>query len=236
MFLPRRNWSCPMKFGRASRALAAACCAVLVFCAAHYSFGPRAAGAERVKAVVENPGLANADGNWARFRGPNGSGISFDKDIAVEWTESDFLWKVRIPGTGHSSPCVWDDFVFVCTATDDGLERALVCLDAASGDTRWTRKLPFKVDKKHQKNSYASCTPATDGERVYVAFSSMEQYRLFAFDFEGKQLWHYDLGPYQSQHGSGTSPIVFEDLVLLGNDQDGPSSIEIGRASCRERV
>lgn len=192
--------------------------------------------AERTAAVIENPGLPHAEENWARFRGPNGTGISLDREIPVEWTEDEYLWKTRVPGTGHSSPCVWGDRVFVGTASDDGLERDLVCLDAVTGEIRWLKKLAFGVDKKHPKNSYASCSPATDGQRVYIAFSSMEQYSLFAFDLEGNEVWRYNLGKFESQHGSGTSPIVFEDLVLLGNDQDGPSSIvALDRKTGQER-
>jgi hypothetical protein len=82
-----------------------------------------------------------------------------------------------------------------------------------------------ETHKIHRLSSYASATPATDGKRVYVPFSKESEYSLFAFDFEGKQLWKCDLGPFISQHGSGTSPILFEDLVILGNDQDGDSSI-----------
>jgi outer membrane protein assembly factor BamB len=205
--------------------LSALAAVVLAYSVGLASFRVAVSAAERAPAVVENPGLEGADGSWPRFRGPNGTGISFDQDIPVRWTESDFLWKVTLPGIGHSSPCVWGDRLFVCTASDDGLERSLVCLDALTGETRWTSTLRFEIDKRHDKNSFASCTPATDGERVYVAFSSTEQYSLLAFDFEGAQVWRYELGPYQSQHGSGTSPMVFEDLVYLGNDQDGPSSI-----------
>src|SRR5262249_16592719 len=60
---------------------------------------------------------------------------------------------------------------------------------------------------------------------VYAAFSKESEYSLLAFDFDGKPLWKCNLGPYESQHGSATSPIVFDGLVVLGNDQDGPSFV-----------
>ncbi len=98
-------------------------------------------------------------------------------------------------------------------------------LSATTGEIRWIRRLDFETDKLNQRNSHASATPACDGQRVYVAFGSDPSYLLLAYDFDGKELWRYDLGPFESQHGSGISPIVFEDLVILGNDQDGPSFI-----------
>lgn len=225
MFSPISRPSLPMKWKTRYLVLCALPCLVAFVALGYRRSGAIALAADRAPEAVENPGLPGAEGNWARFRGPNGTGISLDPNIPVEWTESDFLWRVPISGTGHSSPCVWGEFVFVCTASDDGLQRSLLCLDAATGTTHWTRELEFEVDQKHEKNSYASCSPATDGERVYVGFSSENQNSLFAFDFDGKEIWRYELGPYKSQHGSGTSPVVFEDLVFFGNDQDGPSSI-----------
>src|SRR3989337_1547810 len=163
--------------------------------------------------------------NWARFRGANGLGVSLDKSIPVGWTESDYLWKAEMPGLGHSSPCVWEDSVFLTTAIDEGRRRAVVCVRASTGEVRWVRELASEKAQKSERNSHASSTPATDGERVYVAFSTDAEYTLAALDFEGRELWKHDLGPFRSNHGSGASPIVFEDLVILPNDQDGPSSV-----------
>ena len=83
----------------------------------------------------------------------------------------------------------------------------------------------FKRSHKHPKNSWASSTPAVDGERVYVVFADSERQVLSAYDFEGHPIWEHDLGPFKSQHAQGTSPIVFEDMVILANDQDGPSDV-----------
>ncbi len=163
--------------------------------------------------------------NWPRFRGPNGAGISDEKGIPVTWSEGDYAWKTKLPGIGHSSPCVWDDHVFVTAAEDNGLKRHLVDISASTGKIRWTWSMESETHKIHKLSSYASATPATDGKRVYVPFSKESEYSLFAFDFKGKPLWKQVIGQFVSQHGSGTSPILFEDLVILANDQDGESSI-----------
>ncbi len=94
-----------------------------------------------------------------------------------------------------------------------------------SGKILWKRQMEFSRSHKHPKNSWASSTPALDGERVYVVFADSSRQILAAYDFEGNSVWEQNLGSFKSQHAQGTSPIVFEDMVILANDQDGPSSI-----------
>ena len=163
--------------------------------------------------------------NWPRYRGADGSGVSEAKGFPTSWSQGDYEWVVELPGEGHSSPVIWDQDLFVTTATDEGRVRYLLCLDAATGKIKWSRAAGFNTNPKHAKNSFASSSPATDGERVYVAFADEERFGLVAYDLEGNLVWRNWLGPFLSRHGQGTSPIVFEDLVIIPNDQDGPSSI-----------
>lgn len=172
--------------------------------------------------LVAAPLAAQAQ-EWTRFRGPNGSGVSTATTVPTSWTEADYNWKVELPGQGHSSPVVWGHKLFLTSAEEDGARRLALCVDTSSGKILWQREFPFGSPKKHLQNSYASSTPAVDAERVYFALADDEHYLLKACDHDGNDVWQYDLGPFQSQHGSGTSPIVYEDMVLLGNDQDGPS-------------
>ncbi|HEX4146537.1 MAG TPA: PQQ-binding-like beta-propeller repeat protein [Pirellulales bacterium] len=178
---------------------------------------PKAAADAKTAASVADP-----DAEWTRFRGPNGTGISRAKGIPSEWTEKDYNWNATLPGQGHSSPVVWGDKVFVTSATTDSAERIVMCLDAATGKTLWERRYPSHTHSKHFKNSFASATPALDRDRVYVAWSTPEQYTLLALGHDGREAWRVDLGPVVSQHSTGVSPIVFEDMVILSNDQDGP--------------
>jgi outer membrane protein assembly factor BamB len=169
-------------------------------------------------------GLAQAD-NWSRFRGENGSGVSKEQGFSAPWSPDRVRWTVSVPGTGHSSPVIWDDKLFLTTASDTGTTRSVLCFDARTGKQIWTKSIQLNANPKHPKSSWASATPAVDGEHVFVAFADVQRYLLLAYDFEGKQLWQEDLGGFESQHGEGASPILFEDLLIMVNDQDGPSSI-----------
>ena len=166
---------------------------------------------------------SNQSTYWSRFRGPNGSGISTDKGIPVQWEDGNYAWDVTLPGVGHSSPCIWNEHLFLTTAIEDGLRRSIISLNAKTGEIRWIRELESKTFKKHLKNSYASSTPATDGKYVFVSFNTEEHYSLLAYDFHGNKVWDLDLGAFQSQHGAGVSPIVEKGIVYLANDQDGTS-------------
>lgn len=163
--------------------------------------------------------------NWPRLRGADGSAVSLEKSIPVAWSQSDYEWVTDLPGEGHSSPVIWDQDLFVTTAMDKGRLRDLLCLDAFTGKIKWSRASGFNLSPKHSKNSFASSTPATDGERVYVAIADEERFGLAAYDHDGNLAWRNWLGPFLSRQGQATSPIVFEDLVIIPNDQDGPSSI-----------
>lgn len=157
---------------------------------------------------------------WTRFRGPNGSGIGVAPNLPSTWTESDINWRADLPGIGHSSPVLWGDKVFLTSAIEDTCERIVFCVDAKNGQVLWERRFPSTVHPKHDRNSFASATPCVDEEHVYVVWSAPEAYSLRAFHHDGTDAWSRDLGPYISQHSCGSSPIVYEDMVVLSNDQD----------------
>jgi outer membrane protein assembly factor BamB len=163
--------------------------------------------------------------NWSQFRGDDGTGMSTDCDYSSKWTPDRILWTVDLPGVGHSSPVIWGTKLFLTSANDSGTTRYLLCLDAQTGKRLWMRQMSFDASHKHAKNSWASSTPALDGERIYFVFADSERQVLAAYDFEGNSVWDKNLGSFTSQHAQGVSPIVFEDTVILANDQDGPSSI-----------
>ena len=162
--------------------------------------------------------------NWPRFRGENGTGHVADR-FPTEWSPGDYEWNVEITGIGHSSPVIWKDTLFVTSAIDEGSVRFLHAVDTKTGQLKWTRFFGLNRSHKHNKNSWASGSPATDGERVYVPFADRDMYSLSAYDFSGNLAWRKRLGSFQSQHGQGVSPIVVGDLVIIPNDQQGPSSI-----------
>jgi outer membrane protein assembly factor BamB len=180
---------------------------------------PRLAGCTAVALLVWVS--TSAAQEWTRFRGPNGTGLSDCKTIPVQWTDADIRFKVRLPAAGHSSPVLWGDKLFLTGADDDATaQRSVFCLDARDGRLLWEKRFDSKYHTKHKFNSFASSTPAVDEHHVYVCWSTPEQYTLMALDHQGSQVWRLDLGPVVSQHSTGISPIVYEDLVILGNDQD----------------
>src|SRR5258708_3873203 len=169
---------------------------------------------------------AAAASDWPRFHGPNGTGISTDKDVPLTWTDKEnVLWKTPLPGTGNSSPIISRGRVFLQTASDNGSERQLLCLDASSGKILWTQKVSGKKARINRLNSLASSTCCADGERVYCVFWDGEETALYAYTFDGKELWKHPLGEFKSQHGPGGSPIVHDGKIVYVNDQDGSSEV-----------
>src|SRR3974377_1069566 len=146
-------------------------------------------------------------GNWERFRGPNGTGTVDDKDVPVKFSASqNMIWKVAIPGTGNSSPIVWGNRLFLHMANPKATERPLLCIDTANGKTLWQKSIPgTPVKLSRPDTSHASATPATDGEAVYVPFWNGREIIVTAYDFSGMELWHKNLGVFNSQHGAGAS-------------------------------
>jgi outer membrane protein assembly factor BamB len=175
-------------------------------------------------ALVSSGGLPAQE--WSRFRGPNGTGISEAKGVPVSWTEKDFRWRVEIPGQGHSQPVIWEDRIFLTSATELGKERMLLCLRKEDGKELWVKKYPLPTHKPgNGLSSYANGSPAVDKDRVYACFVSADQFLVKAFDHAGKELWSKNLGAFNSQHGHGASPVLYENKLIVTNDQDATSSV-----------
>lgn len=160
--------------------------------------------------------------NWPQWRGPRLDGTSRDRGFPTAAEPAALAWKVELPGEGHASPIVWEDRLFTVAALAETEERLLLCLDRASGRELWRRAvLKAPMEGKHRLNSHASSTPATDGERVYTAFLSGKRVVVSAHDFSGRQLWQVQPGNFSSKHGFCSSPILFEDKVIVNCDHDG---------------
>ncbi len=165
--------------------------------------------------------------NWPCWRGPRGDGTSLEKNIPVRWSATENIrWKVPVPGTGHASPIVWEDRIFLVSCLEEKQQRILLCYDRPSGKLLWQRVvLTAPLERKHRLNSYASSTPATDGERVYVTFLDRQWMFVAAYDFQGRQLWAVRPGVFHSRHGYCSCPVLYRDLVIVNGDHDGDSYI-----------
>ena len=171
-----------------------------------------------------------AEESWNRFRGPNGTGAGVAAEFPNNWTTSEFNWRVELPGKGHSSPVIWDDRVVLQSADDEHTNQHVLCLNAKDGSTLWKRSFPAHAYQIHQKNSFASSSPAVDENHLYAAWSTPENMTLAAFDKNGEIVWKKDLGPYVSRHGYGSSPMLYQDMVVIaslqhnGIDESAPNA------------
>ena len=174
--------------------------------------------------LIASARLASAE-NWPGWRGPRGDGTSLETNTPIQWSAtSNVVWTAEIPGDGHASPVVWRDRIFTVSARLDRQGRVLICFDRATGKILWEKTvLESPLEKKHSLNSYASSTPATDGHQVYVAFLDQHEMVVAAYDFDGNQKWLVRPGPFASMHGFCSSPILFEDKVVVNGDHDGES-------------
>lgn len=166
-------------------------------------------------------GLVCATGvaeNWPQFRGPTGQGISTETNLPLKWSSTENVaWKTPIPGQSWSSPIVWGERVFLTTATDNGVSCRVLCLDRSTGGILWNKEVlqQTTVGRKEGRNTYATPTPATDGNLVFAVFFDGS---FAALNFAGEVVWTNRNYPFYSQHGLGTSPILWKDLLIQARD------------------
>lgn len=176
--------------------------------------------------VIALPGVVLAE-NWPGWRGPRGDGTSIEKNVPVRWSGTqNVVWKVPIPGKGHASPIVWGRHIFVVTSLKEQQQRILLCLDRKDGQILWQRiVLEAPLERINRLNSYASSTPVTDGQRVYVSFLDVDKMFVAAYDFDGNKLWNVRPGVFASMHGYCSSPVIWKDKLIINGDHDGPAYI-----------
>lgn len=185
--------------------------------------------------------------NWPGWRGPRGDGSSMEQQVPITWdatTGEGIAWKVPVPGRGHSSPIVWENQIFVASCIEETNERVLVCFERRDGNIRWQQTvLKSPLETKHGLNSFASGTPATDGKTVYVSFLETDNTEepaknvskprmntpgvmiVAAYTMDGKQLWITKPSPFSSVHGFCSSPVIFDNLLIVNGDHDGESHV-----------
>jgi outer membrane protein assembly factor BamB len=176
----------------------------------------------------ENVGMITVEGEgkdyWPRWRGPSGQGYVEGSGYPDRWSDTEnVLWKVRVPGSGNSSPIVWSDRIFLTSAYEGGRRLSLLAFDRSNGKLLWESPIPQKgVEHAHRKNGHASATPVTDGKLVYASFGA---HGLVAFDFDGEIVWHRQVVTLDNYHGSAGSPILYKNTVILYQDHQGDSFV-----------
>jgi outer membrane protein assembly factor BamB len=169
--------------------------------------------------------LAAAAENWDRFRGPNGAGQSDAAGVPSVWQPANFLWKLPLPGVGHSSPVIWNKRLFITTADSETGEQIVLAFDALSGHSLWERRFDAGLYNLNGHNSFASSTPAVDANHVYFLWLANGRVTLAALTHDGDEVWRRDAGPFEEVHGFGKSPIVVDGLVIVATDSEAQSAI-----------
>lgn len=183
--------------------------------------------------------------NWPQFRGAQSDGLAVGAALPSRWsTNENVVWKADLRGWGWSSPVIWGNQIFVTSAvgenelpkpvvggypggnlTQKDVHRSMLyCLDWNTGKILWEREAAKGVPAmpRHPKNSFASETPITDGERVYAYFGNVG---LFCYDLKGEKLWEQKWGGFRMRGGwgTGTSPVLHADRIYVVNDNDDKS-------------
>jgi outer membrane protein assembly factor BamB len=206
-----------------------------------------------VAAIFALVNVEPVEANWPQFRGSS-AGVSEDGVLPSEWSTTENLdWAVEIPGRGWSSPIVWGDKLFVTSAIGGGNTETpkkglylggnrdepsdkthlwmVYCIDFNTGKILWEKLAHQAVPKHslHVKNTYASETPVTDGERVYAYFGNVG---LFCYNMNGKELWSKKFVTYKTRYNWGTaaSPVLYKDWIFIVNDNEEQSfAVALGK-------
>jgi outer membrane protein assembly factor BamB len=193
---------------------------------------------------------ASGSANWAQWRGPDSQGVSTERNLPTEWSETkNVLWKTALPGRGFSQPIIREKKVFLTTAIEGGPAPEthkppkhmigdkefthpdwtgvnllhtfkVLCLDRDTGKILW-EKTAYEgavYDYRHRRGNYAAPTPVTDGQYVYAYFGSEG---FYCYDADGRLIWKKHLGKIGTMGmGVGTSPVLYENLLILVCDQE----------------
>jgi outer membrane protein assembly factor BamB len=184
--------------------------------------------------------------HWPQFRGPGGMGVSKEAVPAKWGPQENLLWKTEMPGAGSSTPIIVGDKVYLTCFSGysvpgkpkgelDQLQRHLVCVNRADGTIVWDKTFKAKQpesEKIRESHGYASNSLAADNDRLYAFFGRSG---VFAFDHDGKQLWHEDVGNGIDYYGSAASPVLFEDLVLINASVESKALIALDKKTGKEK-
>ena len=202
----------------------------------------------------ERPGsratAAKADGNWPRFRGVDGAGISGDAGVPHQWSATrNIVWKAELPGRGASSPIIWGDHVYVTAYTGYGLVKSdpnsnvpklvrhLLCFSRTDGKRLWKADAPIGMNSDHpivdflDLHGYASSTPVADASGVYVYYGTSG---AIAYSHDGRERWRQPLGEQYYNWGTAASPILFENLLIVHADIEATSLVALDKQTGRE--
>jgi outer membrane protein assembly factor BamB len=153
-------------------------------------------------------------GDWLAWRGPLGTGVSDEQNLPLTWSAAENVkWKVPLEGPGNSTPIVVGKRVFITSSPAKSDLRGLLCFNREDGKQLWKRQVEYaEKEPTHNTNPPCASSPVSDGKLIFAWYGSAG---LYCYDLEGKEHWHKDLGKVEHIWGYGSSPVLFEDLVIL---------------------
>ena len=193
-------------------------------------------------------GLAAGE-DWARFRGAGAAGKAQASGLPATWdSKENIVWKSALPGLGSSSPVVLGKRIYLTSYTgyaesvdapgdQKNLMRHLVCLDRASGKLLWKKDFKAKMPeseyegRNNVKHGYAASTLATDGKGIFAFFGISG---VYGFDLEGNKLWNTEVGSGTHGWGSGTSPVLYKNLVIVNASVESKALIALNKKTGKE--
>jgi hypothetical protein len=185
-------------------------------------------------------------GDWPRFRGSGGMGISGATDLPLDWDQTkNIAWKTALPGPGASSPITFGERVYVTCYTGyflpdqpggslEELQRHLIAVRLDDGQILWDKAIAAKLpeEKQIRDHGFAANSVAVDAERVYAFFGKTG---VFAFDHDGNQLWQADVGSKTNGWGTAASPVLCQDLVFINASVESESLVALDRKTGEEK-
>lgn len=173
-------------------------------------------------------GLKTSPADWPWWRGPMRNGTAAgDQKPPVQWdAQTNVLWKTPIPGRGYGSMCLVADRIYLVTADETTGSQSVMSLDRKTGQVFWSTVVHEKGGmRKNEKSTAASCTPACDGQNIYVAFPNDGRLMASALSLDGKMLWQTKITDYIEHQGYGASPALYQSLVIIAADTKAGGAI-----------
>jgi hypothetical protein len=196
---------------------------------------------------ITTTSIATAD--WSQFRGPQGNAVSTDANLPTKWSDKEnVVWRTELPGLGTSSPILVGENVYVTCYSGyaenvdspgsmDDLKRHVICVDRVTGKIRWKVDVQPKLPESEYSggnnswHGYSSSTPVSDGKNLFVFFGATG---VFCYDLNGKEIWKSSVGTRVTGWGSGTSPVLHENLVIVNASVESGSLVALDKASGKE--
>ena len=177
-----------------------------------------------IESAAGFPTIAEIRSNHNSFRGPLGQGVSYNRNIPVDWdgaSGKNVIWKVQLSKPGNNSPVIWKDKLYLAGADNQG--RMIYCLDRNSGNILWQKEVkdipgsPATVPKATEDAGLSAPTVTTDGTKVYVIYANAD---IAAFTSSGNLVWGRNLGLPDNHYGYASSPIIWNNKLFIQFDSN----------------